>query len=123
MNDNRPLLPDKSTPSLQREVVAMMFTTMQAMYPDRFLKPGENLPDKAGLWQYYLRLTGESAIRHAMDQVPAAYPSHPPTIGEFMKLIPTSAISGEGATLCRKCHGHFAGQLHADQCGDGKYHP
>lgn len=118
---------EKSQPSLQRQVLAELFSTLQLIYGDRFIKAGSNVNDMMSLWSYQLRTTTDSQIKQAAMAVVDQYPTHPPTIGEFRKVIKSLPDGQEsrdaGPTICPTCRGHLASQTHADDCGNGRYQP
>ena len=105
-----------------REVIYRLFATLQMIYRDRFIRAADNPSNVMNLWQHYLSDITTDQIEAAMEALPEEYPSHPPTVGEFTKLVrkldtrqPGNAIEHDGV-VCGICHSHALSQHHADTC-------
>lgn len=118
MADQETLVPEKSLPPLQRQVLAELFSTLQLIYGNRFIKEGDNVTDMMGLWQYLLRAVSDQKIRAASLVVVDHYPTHPPTIGEFRKVINGIKTDEdfEGPALCPKCRAYEFSARHQEMC-------
>ena len=115
--------PENSRPPLQREAIAQLFSTLQLIYKDRFIKAGENLQDVMKLWSYTLRATPDHVITEAAAEVMNYHPSYPPLIGEFMKVIKDLNKTQPGGDdwhgqpqICVTCHSYKFTQHHKDLC-------
>ena len=111
---------ENSNLSLHQQTVRQLFSTLQLIYNNRFVKQGENLDDKLELWEYSLRRISESQIRSAAARVMDYYPSHPPLIGEFKKVIATVNATQQGQSIdsivCPACRSHIHSQRHKEHC-------
>ena len=111
---------ENSNLSLHQQCIRQLFSTLQLIYANRFVKAGENLDDKLLLWESSLRRISENQIRRAAAAVMDHYPSHPPLIGEFKKVIAIVTSKQQGTSVdsivCPACRGHVASQRHKEMC-------
>ena len=111
---------ENSKISLHQQTVRQLFSTLQLIYNNRFVKQGENLDDKLELWEFSLRRISESQIIRAAAKVMDYYPSHPPLIGEFKKVIATVNATQQGQSIdsivCPACRSHVASARHKELC-------
>ena len=119
------LTPEKSLPPLPRKAMIELFSTLQLIYKDRFIKRGENLNDMMMMWQHSLRATPDRVLKIAAEEVMKFHPSYPPLIGEFMKVIESinkvmpGERGGKGAPkFCMKCHSYEFTSHHKECCID-----
>ena len=116
--------PEKSLPPLHRQSVVTLFSSLQLIYKDRFIKQGDNLDDMMKMWQYTLRAVPDRILKIAAEEVIKIHPSYPPLIGEFMKVIekinkvmPGDRNKSGPPKFCLTCHSYEFTQHHKDVCG------
>ena len=106
--------------NLHQQCIRQLFSTLQLIYNNRFVKQGENLEDKLQLWESALRRISESQIRMAAAIVMDKFPSHPPLVGEFKQVIAIVNSTQQGIGLdsivCPACRGHIKSRHHAEEC-------